>query len=94
LALFHRIPGNLISQLQHISQTLFFGITPFILNNRYPNIKEMIKTNGIDKMVLESDSPFIPCRPNQLLNPYVINLVAAEISEMIQIPIANVRSDL
>jgi Tat protein secretion system quality control protein TatD with DNase activity len=73
---------------------LYFGITPFILNNRYPNIKEMIKTNGIDKIVLESDSPFIPCRPNQLPNSYVINLVAAEISEMIQIPIANVRSDL
>ena len=54
----------------------------------------MIKTNGIDKIVLESDSPFIPCRPNQLPNSYVINLVAAEISEMIQIPIANVRSDL
>jgi len=54
----------------------------------------MIKTNGIDKIVLESDSFFIPCRPNQLPNPYVINFVAAEISEMIQIPIANVRSDL
>ena len=31
---------------------LVFGITPFILNNRYPSIKELIKTNGMDKISL------------------------------------------
>ena len=69
---------------------LVFCITPFILNNRYRSINELIKTNGIDKIVLESDSPFITCRPNQLSNPYVINFVGTEISELIQIPIEKV----
>jgi TatD DNase family protein len=93
----HNIHWNCFTRSQEIylSATahftnLVFGITPFILNNRYPNIKEVIKTNGIDKMVLESDSPFIPCRPNQLPNPYVINFVGAEISELIQIPIEKI----
>jgi Tat protein secretion system quality control protein TatD with DNase activity len=89
LELFHKIPGNL-SLSYSTFHNLVFGITPFILNNRYPNIKELIKTNGIDRIVLESDSPFIPCRPNQLPNPYVINFVGAEISELIQIPIEKI----
>lgn len=93
----HNIHWNCFTRSQeiHLSATahftnLAFGITPFILNNRYPNIKELIKTNGIDKIVLEYDSPFIPFIPNQLPNPYVINFVGAEISELIQIPIEKI----
>ncbi|CAG2185742.1 tatD [Mytilus edulis] len=69
---------------------LVFGITPFIFGNRYPNIREIIKENGIDRLVLESDAPYIKYKENQIPNPYIVNFVAEEISKLLNIPVEQV----
>ncbi|CAC5416492.1 tatD [Mytilus coruscus] len=69
---------------------LVFGITPFIFGNRYPNIREIIKENGIDRLVLESDAPYIQNKENQIPNPYIVNFVAEEISKLLNIPVEQV----
>ena len=59
-----------------------FGITPFIFSNRYQDIQNLI--NGLNHLVLESDSPFIRYRGNST-TPYVINWVAEDISRILSV---------
>lgn len=61
-----------------------FGITPFIFSNRYPDISKFVRRNGLNHLVLESDSPFIRYRGNST-TPYVINYVAEEISRILSV---------
>jgi len=69
---------------------IVFGITPFIFGNQYPGLKEFVKTNGIDHLVLESDAPYIKFRNYELTTPYVVNFVAEEIAKLLDIPIEQV----
>ncbi|CAC5398294.1 tatD [Mytilus coruscus] len=69
---------------------LVFGITPFNFGNRYPNIRDIIKENGIDRLVLESDAPYIQYKENQIQNPYIVNFVAEEISKLLNISVEQV----
>jgi len=71
---------------------LVFGVTPFIFGTRYPNITEFIKKNRINRLVLETDSPYINYKENQIPNPYVINFIAEEISKLLNIPIEQIFS--
>jgi len=74
----------------HHFSNIVFGITPFIFGNQYPGLKEFVKTNGIDHLVLESDAPYIKFRNHELTTPYVVNFVAEEIAKLLDIPIEQV----
>ncbi|CAG2227663.1 tatD [Mytilus edulis] len=75
-----------VSQFSNI----VFGITPFILKDRYSNIVEIVKTFGITRVVLESDAPYIPLHSHTIGNPYSVHAVALKISELLQQPIEDV----
>ncbi|CAC5400386.1 tatD [Mytilus coruscus] len=69
---------------------IVFGITPFILKDRYSSIVEIVKTFGITHLVLESDAPYIPLHSHTFGNPYSVNAVAQKISKLLQQPIEEV----
>ncbi|XP_063446962.1 putative deoxyribonuclease TATDN2 [Mytilus trossulus] len=65
-----------VSQFSNI----VFGITPFILKDRYSNIVEIVKTFGITRLVLESDAPYIPLHSHTIGNPYSVHAKKRESS--------------
>lgn len=71
---------------------LVFGVTPFIFSTRYPNIRGFIKKNGINRLVLKTESPYINYKENKIPNPYVINFIAEKISKLLNIPIEQIFS--
>ena len=69
---------------------IVFGITPFIFHNRKKStISELLAHHGIDKIVLESDAPYISTE-QQEGSPYQVYHVASEVSRVLQIPIEEV----
>lgn len=71
---------------------MVFGITPFLLKKRYPSMRKIVQCFGLEKLVLESDAPYIPLPKTSISNPYVIHPTAKEISEICGIPVENVFS--
>jgi Tat protein secretion system quality control protein TatD with DNase activity len=67
-------------------------VTPFIFSTRYPNIRGFIKKNGINRLVLKTESPYINYKENKIPNPYVINFIAEKISKLLNIPIEQIFS--
>ena len=77
------------SALQHFSNILF-GITPFIFHGtRRSAILELLATHGTNKIILESDAPYISI-DQQEGSPYQVFRVADEISRRAQVPIEEV----
>ncbi|CAC5409903.1 tatD [Mytilus coruscus] len=76
------------SASSHFSN-IVFGVTPFIFTDKYPSIKQFICNKGINRIVLESDAPYIRYK-EQLANPYTVIFVAHEISKLLLIPVEEV----
>ncbi|CAG2221428.1 tatD [Mytilus edulis] len=76
------------SASSHFSD-IVFGVTPFIFTNKYPTIKQFICNKGIDRIVLESDAPYIRYK-EEIANPYTVIFVAHEISKLLLIPVEEV----
>lgn len=49
-----------------------------------------MKENGIVRLVLESDYPYIQCRETQIPNPYIVRFVAEQISKLLNISVKKV----
>ncbi|CAG2208693.1 tatD [Mytilus edulis] len=73
------------SASSHFSD-IVFGVTPFIFTNKYPTIKQFICNKGIDRIVLESDAPYIRYK-EEIANPYTVIFVAHEIAKLLLIPV-------
>ncbi|CAC5411556.1 tatD [Mytilus coruscus] len=76
------------SASSHFSN-IVFGVTPFIFTDKYPSIKQFICNKGINRIVLESDAPYIRYK-EQLANPYTVIFVAHIISKLLLIPVEEI----
>ncbi|XP_063415901.1 putative deoxyribonuclease TATDN2 [Mytilus trossulus] len=66
---------------------IVFGVTSFIFTNKYPTIKQFICNKGIDRIVLESDAPYIRYK-EEIANTVIF--VAHEIAKLLLIPVEEV----
>lgn len=71
-------------------ENIYFGITPFILKTRYPAMKKIVQIFGLERLLLESDAPYIPLPSTDISNPFVVHPVAREISEICCVPVQEV----
>lgn len=74
---------DIYSSITYHFYNIVFGVTLFLLSDRYPNIRQVIQTFAMDKIVLESDALYIPLPPKSQErrsgNTFLVHFVAKKI---------------
>lgn len=88
---FHCFSGHptVYSGLTEYFTNIVFGITPFIFIRSNVQLKDFIINNGLQHLVLESDSPVIKYRGTRG-DPFVVNFVAQRIASLLQLSLDEV----
>ena len=88
----HCFSGNLDNAKMYLSLGFYLGIGG-VLTFKNTNLKETIKEIPIDRIILETDSPYLAPTPHrgEQNEPKYIPLIAEEINKQKEIPISEVE---
>ena len=85
-AVVHCFSGTLSELKTYLEMGLYIGITGFVCDDRRPELKEIVKSIPLDKLMIETDGPFILPRdlknkPHDRRNepaflPHILNTIA------------------
>lgn len=95
LGVFHGFEGDFSSAIKVKAMKMMIGIGGPVTYKNARIKQELVRKNGLENLVLETDSPFLSPHPfrGQVNEPYRIPVISQKIADLLELPVEKIAQE-